>query len=153
MFIFLFKWTYPLRESLRLLEFVTTVAQQVLLILVQSGILISISRDLFYFIVLYSLILTLGLVIYWWWLMNVDGGTGGFLTIGWTSVDDWWENHMLADCRWWTLREWVNNEMVATFFPNFLCCLYLWEFRIVARTRPSPRVGACILPGDHWVGW
>lgn len=40
-----------------LLEFVTTVAQQVLLILVQSGILISISRDLFYFIVLYSLIL------------------------------------------------------------------------------------------------
>jgi len=60
MCFFLFKWTYPLRESLRLLEFVTTVAQQVLLILVQSGILISISRDLFYFIVLYSLILTLG---------------------------------------------------------------------------------------------
>ena len=47
-------------KMLRLLEFVTTVAQQVLLILVQSGILISISRDLFYFIVLYSLILMLG---------------------------------------------------------------------------------------------
>ena len=46
--------------ALRLLEFVTTVAQQVLLILVQSHILISISRDLFYFIVLYSLILFLG---------------------------------------------------------------------------------------------
>lgn len=43
----------------RLLEFVTTVAQQVLLIVVQSHILISISRDLFYFIVLYSLILRL----------------------------------------------------------------------------------------------
>ncbi|CAK9051264.1 unnamed protein product [Durusdinium trenchii] len=40
-----------------ILEFATTVAQQVLLIAVQSGILISISHDLFYFIVIYSLVL------------------------------------------------------------------------------------------------
>lgn len=49
--------------SLRLLDFVTTVTQQVLLVAVQSGILISISIDLFYFIVVYSLILMLGLVL------------------------------------------------------------------------------------------
>eukprot|EP00913_Durusdinium_trenchii_P013045 g12245.t1 len=42
-----------------ILEFATTVAQQVLLIAVQSGILISISHDLFYFIVIYSLVLKL----------------------------------------------------------------------------------------------
>ena len=46
--------------NLRILQFLALVVQNVMLILFQSSILFNISRDLFYFVLAYALILSLG---------------------------------------------------------------------------------------------